>query len=39
MNRRVWSIEEKATIVLEMLKGQESAAAVCARHGVSATRA
>jgi transposase len=39
MNRKVWSNEEKATIVLEMIKGQESIAAICARHGVSATQA
>jgi transposase len=39
MNRKVWSNEEKATIVLEMIKGQESMAAICARHGVSATQA
>jgi len=39
MNRRIWSNEEKATIVLEMIKGQESMAAICARHGVSATQA
>jgi transposase len=39
MNRKVWSNEEKATIVLEMIKGHESMAAICARHGVSATQA
>jgi transposase len=39
MNRKIWSNEEKATIVLEMIKGQESIAAICARHGVSATQA
>ena len=39
MNRKIWSIEEKTTIVLEMIKGQESTAAICARHGVSATQA
>ena len=39
MNRKIWSNEEKATIVLEMIRGDESAATVCARHGVSATQA
>ena len=39
MNRRNWSNEEKVTIVLEMVKGEESIAAICARHGVSATQA
>jgi len=39
MNRRKWSNEEKVTIVLEMVKGNESVAAICARHGVSAIQA
>ena len=39
MNRKIWSNEEKATIVLELIKGKDSAAAICARHGVSATQA
>lgn len=39
MNRRIWSNEEKATIVLEMIKGEEAVAAICAHHGVSATQA
>lgn len=39
MNRRKWSNEGKVTIVLEMVKGEESIAAICARHGVSATQA
>ena len=39
MNRKIWSNEEKATIVLEMIKGKDSVAAICARHGVSATQA
>ena len=39
MNRRVWSNEEKATIVLEMLRGDEPMAVICNRHGVSATQA
>ncbi len=39
MNRKKWSNEEKVTIVLEMVKGEESVASICARHGVSATQA
>ena len=39
MNRKIWSNEEKATLVLEMIRAGESMAAVCARHGVSATQA
>ncbi len=39
MNRRIWSNEEKATIVLEMIKREEAIAAICARHGVSAIQA
>ena len=38
MNRKIWSIEEKTTIVLEMIKGNESVAAICTRHGVSSTQ-
>ena len=39
MNRKLWSNEEKVSIVLEILRGDESAASICARHGVSATQA
>jgi len=39
MNRRKWSNEEKVTIILEMVKGEDSIAAICTRHGVSATQA
>ncbi len=39
MNRKKWSNEEKVTIVLEMVKGEESVASICARHRVSATQA
>lgn len=39
MNRKIWSTEEKTAIVLEMIKGEESVAAICTRHRVSATQA
>jgi transposase len=39
MKRKIWSNEEKTTIVLEMNKGEDTIAAICARHGVSATQA
>lgn len=39
MNRKMWSNEEKAAIVLEMLRGDEPIAVICNRHGVSATQA
>jgi transposase-like protein len=39
MNRKKWSNEEKTAIVLEMIKGVDSVASICARHGVSATQA
>ncbi len=39
MNRKKWSNAEKVMIVLEMVKGEESIAAISARHGVSATQA
>jgi transposase-like protein len=35
----VWSNEEKATIVLEMIRGDEPMAVICNRHGVSANQA
>ncbi len=37
MNRKLWSNEEKASIVLKIIRGDESAASICNRHGVSAT--
>ena len=39
MNRKLWSNEEKVSVVLEILRGDESAASICTRHGVSATQA
>ncbi len=39
MNRKLWSNEEKVSIVLEILRGDESAASICTRHGVSTTQA
>jgi transposase-like protein len=39
MNRKKWSNEEKTAVVLEMIKGVDSVASICARHGVSATQA
>jgi transposase len=39
MNRKIWSTEEKTAIVLEMIKGDESVAAICTRHRVSASQA
>jgi transposase len=39
LNRKKWSKEEKITVVLEMIRGGDSVAAICTRHGVSATQA
>ncbi len=39
MNRKLWSSEEKVAIILEILRGDEPAAVICTRHGVSATQA
>ncbi len=38
-NRKIWSTEEKTAIVLEIIRGGESIAAICTRHGVSASQA
>ena len=35
MSRRTWTGEEKLSMVLEMLKGQESVTSLCHRHGVA----
>jgi transposase-like protein len=35
----MWSNEEKVAIILEIVRGNESAAEICTRHGVSATQA
>ena len=39
MNRRIWSIEERTAIILEMIRGGASMAAFCTRHGLSASQA
>ncbi len=39
MKRKLWSNEEKVAIILEIVRGNESAAEICTRHGVSATQA
>ena len=39
MSRRTWAVEEKLSIVLEMLKGQESITSLCHRHGVAMSQA
>ena len=39
MNRKLWSNEEKVAIILEILRSDEPAAAICTRHGVRATQA
>ena len=33
--RRTWKPDEKLAVVLEVLKGQESVASLCHRHGVA----
>ncbi len=38
MNRKLWSNEEKIVMILEILRGDAPAAAICTRHGVSATQ-
>lgn len=35
MSRHTWTVEEKLSVVLEMLKGQESVTSLCHRHGVA----
>ncbi len=39
MKRKLWSNEEKVAIILGIVRGNESAAPICTRHGVSATQA
>ena len=39
MRRKLWSNEEKVAIVLEIVRNNESAAAICTRYEVSATQA
>ncbi len=33
MKRKLWSNEEKVAIILEIVRGNESAAEICTRHG------
>ncbi len=35
MGRRIWTQEQKLAVVLEMMKGGDSIAAICHRHGVA----
>ena len=39
MARRTWTVEEKLSVVLEMVKGQESITSLCHRHGVAMSQA
>ena len=39
MARRTWTVEEKLSVVLEMMKGQESITNLCHRHGVAMSQA
>ncbi|MDP1615012.1 MAG: transposase [Methylococcales bacterium] len=39
MDRKIWSIEEKLSIVLEMLKGEMPITEICLRQGVAASQA
>jgi transposase-like protein len=39
MNRKIWTLEEKLGVVLAMLKGEESVAAICTHYQVSETMA
>lgn len=39
MSRRTWTVEEKLSLVLEMVKGQESVTSLCHRYGVAMSQA
>jgi transposase-like protein len=39
MNRKVWSAEEKLSVVLEMLRGETSVTEICLRHQVAVSQA
>jgi len=39
MNRRIWSTEEKLSVVIAILKGDIPMAEICRQHQVSATQA
>lgn len=39
MNRKIWSAEEKLSVVLEMLKGETPVTEICLRHQVAVSQA
>ena len=39
MTRRVWSLAQKLTVVLELVKGAEPVTAICQRHRVALSQA
>ena len=39
MSRRTWTVEEKLSMVLEMVKGHEAITSLCHRHGVAMSQA
>lgn len=39
MNRKIWSTEEKLSVVLEMLRGETSVTEICLRHQVAVSQA
>jgi len=38
MNRKIWSAEEKLSVVLEMLKGETPVTEICLRHQVAVSQ-
>jgi transposase len=38
MNRKIWSAEEKLSVVLEMLKGETSVSEICLHHQVAVSQ-
>jgi transposase len=39
MNRKIWSAEEKVSVVLEMLKGETPVSEICLRYQVAVSQA